>query len=134
MTEKVQHDIDVLISAENDPARRAVLIVLQSINRSLEANTIATQQTQLSLGGLRTDFGLHLDSFEKHTINEEAILNKGRGAWRVMAYVLSAAQAVAIWGWIYSRNEIADMKIEAHAAELTHQKMQSRIEQLEKSQ
>lgn len=134
MTEKVQHDIDVLISAENDPARRAVLIVLQSINRSLEANTIATQQTQFSLGELRTDFGLHLTNFEKHAINEEAIMNKGKGAWRVMAYVLSAVQAVAIWGWIYSRNEIADMKIEAHAAELTHQKMQSRIEQLEKGQ
>lgn len=134
MTEKVQHDIDVLISAENDPARRAVLIVLQSINRSLEANTIATKQTQGSVATLSTDFATHLKNFEVHAINEEAIMNKGKGAWRVMAYVLSVVQAVAIWGWIYSRNEIAGMKVEAHAAELVHQKLQSRIEQLEKGQ
>jgi len=134
VTEKVQHDIDVLISAENDPARRALLIVLQAINRSLEENTLATQQTQSSLGELRTDFGIHLTNFATHAINEEAIMNRGKGAWRVMAYVLSAVQAVAIWGWIYSRNEIEGMKSEAHAAELTHQKLQSRIEQLEKGQ
>ena len=132
MTEKVQHDIDVLISAENDPARRAVLIVLQSINRSLEANTIATKQTQGSVATLSTDFATHLKNFENHAINEEGLMNKGKGAWRVMAYVLFAVQAVAIWGWIYSRNEIEGMKSEAHAAELTHQKLQSRIEQLEK--
>ena len=132
MTEKVQHDIDALISAENDPARRAVLIVLNSINRSLEANTIATQQTQLSLGGLRTDFGLHLDNFEKHAMNEEAIMNKGKGAWWVMAFVLSIVQSIAIYGWNSSRQEIETMKSEAHQAELTHQKLQSRIEQLEK--
>ena len=134
MTEKVQHDIDVLISAENDPARRAVLIVLQSINRNLEANTIATQQTQLSLGGLRTDFGTHLKNFETHAVNEELLISRGKGAWWVMAYVLSAVQAVAIWGWVDSRNEIKSTKYEAHQSEITHQKMQSRIEQLEKGQ
>lgn len=134
MTEKVQHDIDVLISAENDPARRALLIVLQNINRSLEANTIATQQTQLSLGGLRTDFGTHLKNFENHTFNEEAIMNKGRGAWWVMAFVLSVVQTIAIYGWNSSRNEIEGMKAEAHQSELTHQKMQLRIERLEKGQ
>jgi len=134
MTEKVQHDIDVLISAENDPARRALLIVLQNINRSLEANTIATQQTQLSLGGLRTDFGTHLKNFENHAFNEEAIMNKGKGAWWVMAFVLSVVQTIAIYGWNSSRNEIEGMKAEAHQSELTHQNMQSRIEQLEKGQ
>lgn len=134
MTEKVQHDIDVLISAENDPARRALLIVLQNINRSLEANTIATQQTQLSLGGLRTDFGVHLKNFENHAFNEEAIMNKGKGAWWVMAFVLSVVQTIAIYGWNSSRNEIEGMKAEAHQSELTHQNMQSRIEQLEKGQ
>lgn len=134
MTEKVQDGIDALISKEDDPARRALLIVLQAINRSLEENTLATQQTQSSLGELRTDFGIHLTNFATHAINEEAIMNKGKGAWRVMAYVLSAVQAVAIWCWVDSRNEIKSMKYEAHAAELIHQKMQSRIEQLEKGQ
>jgi len=132
MNEKVQNDIDALISAENDHSKRAVLIVLQSINRSLIANTIATEMTQIDMGKHRADFNLHLKNFEAHAMNEEAIMNKGKGAWWVMAFVLSMVQAIAIYGWNASRNEIDLMKAEAHAAEITHQKLQNRIEILER--
>jgi hypothetical protein len=133
VTEKVQHDIDVLISAENDPARRAVLIVLQSINRSLEANTIATQQTQLSLGGLRTDFGTHLKNFETHTINEELLMSRGKGAWWVMTFVLGIVQAIAVYGWVASRNEIEEMKATATASQILHEKLLGKITHLEQT-
>ena len=132
MNEKVQNDIDALISSENDHSKRAVLIVLQSINRSLIANTIATQKTQGDLETHRADFAVHLDNFSKHAMNEEMIINRGKGAWAVLAVVLSFAQAFALYGWNASRNEIQLMQTEARQSELVHQKMQSRIEQLEK--
>lgn len=130
--ERVQQKIDSLLAGEDDKVRREFMLVLQNINRNLTANTIATEQTQRELANHRAEFAIHLENFSKHAIDEEAIMNKGKGAWRVMAYVLSAVQAVAIWGWIYSRGEIESMKVEAHAAELIHQKLQIRIEQLEK--
>ncbi len=133
MNEKVQHDIDSLIASEDDPKQRALLIVLQAINRSLIANTIATQQTQTDVEKHRADFSVHLKNFEAHAVNEEAIMNKGKGAWAILAVVLSLAQAIAIYGWQTSRTEIEAMKAEAHLAEVTHLKLQARIEQLEKA-
>ncbi len=132
MNEKVQNDIDALISGENDPGKRAVLIVLQSINRSLIANTIATERTQVDVEKHRADFSVHLKNFEAHAMNEEAIMNKGKGAWWVMAFVLSLVQVLAIYGWNSSRREIETMQAAAHDAEVTHLKMQARIDALEK--
>lgn len=132
MNEKVQNDIDALISLENDPGKRAVLVVLQSINRSLIANTTATEQTQSDLSKHRLDFETHLKNFESHAINEEAIMNKGKGAWWVMAFVLSMVQAIAIYGWNSSRNEIESMKASIHLSEIERLKISAKIEQQER--
>lgn len=132
-SDKRQDDIERLIAIEDDPKQRALMIVLQSINRSLIANTISTQSTQIEVEQHRKDFVVHLANFERHAMNEEAIMNKGRGAWWVMAFVLSIVQAIAIYGWKESRDEIDSMKSAAHAAELLHQKLGNRIEYLEKS-
>lgn len=130
--DKVQNDIDALIARENDPERRTMMLVLQSINRSLIANTMATQKIQGEVERHRAEFAVHLKNFESHAINEEAIMNKGKGAWAILAFVLSIVQAIAIYGWKESRNEIEAMKADAHASELVHQKLNIRIEQLEK--
>ncbi len=132
MNEKVQNDIDALISGENDPGKRAVLIVLQSINRSLIANTIATEITQENVVKLGADFSVHLKNFEGHAMNEEMLMARGKGAWWVLSVVLATMQAIAVYGWIASRNEIDGMKAQAHDAEVTHLKMQARIDALEK--
>ena len=129
---RVQDDIDALISSENDPGKRAVLIVLNSINRSLIANTIATEMTQENVVKLGADFSIHLKNFEGHAMNEEMLMARGKGAWWVLSVVLAAMQAIAVYGWIASRNEIDGMKSQAHASEILHQQLQSRIDVLEK--
>jgi len=132
-SDKLQTDIDLSIAAENDPRQRALLIILQSINRSLIANTRATQDTQIEVEKHRQDFMVHLRNFESHAMNEEALLNKGRGAWFIVAIVLSIAQSLLLYGWNASRNEIEAMKAQAVAAQITHEKLMGRLSHLEKS-
>jgi hypothetical protein len=129
---RTQDSIDALIRAENNAGVRELLIVLQNINLSLIANTIATKQTQSSLTKHMGDFNVLVDNFSKHTFNEEAIMNRGRGMWSVLAFVLTMVQGLAIYGWHESRNEIKTLQDEVRSAEITHQKLQNRIELLEK--
>lgn len=124
--DKRQDEIEKLISAENDPKQRALMIVLQSINQSLIANTICTQ-------GIQSDVTQHRKDFVTHAMNEEALINKGKGAWWVMATVLTILQGVVIYGWNASRNEIETMKSQAVEAQLIHQKLVGRITHLEQT-
>ncbi len=131
--DKLQSDIDLSIAAENDPRQRALLIILQSINRSLIANTRATQDTASGLAVHSENFKTHLSNFEKHALNEEAIMNKGKGAWWVLTIVLTIAQSFVIYAWRDSKFELDAMKAEARAASILHEKMSARIEFLEKT-
>lgn len=132
-SDKLQADIDLSIAAENDPRQRALLIILQSINRSLIANTRATQDTATGLALHSENFNKHLSNFEKHALNEEAIMNKGKGAWWVLTIVLTIAQSFVIYAWRDSKFELDAMKAEARAASILHEKMSARIEFLEKT-
>ncbi len=132
-SDKRQDEIDKLISEENDPKQRALMIVLQSINRSLIANTMCTQGIQSDVTQHRADFVVLLRNFDTHAMKEEALINKGRGAWFVIAIVLSIAQALLLYGWNASRNEIEEMKSVAAAAQLTHEKLIGRITHLEQT-
>lgn len=95
-------DIDQMILAEDDPKQRAFLIVLNSINNSLIANTETIKDVSGKLDA-------HLTSYEKHVEQEDALLNKGRGAWRVMAWVIGAVQMVGLGIWNEARTEIKDI-------------------------
>lgn len=132
-SDKLQSDIDLSIAAENDPRQRALLIILQSINRSLIANTRATQNTASELSRHSDNFKQHLTNFEKHAINEEALMNKGKGAWWVLTIALTVAQSFVIYAWRDSKLELDTMKTEARAASILHEKLSARIEFLEKS-
>jgi hypothetical protein len=92
MIDPVQAELDALIAAENAASQRALLLVLQALNRNLMANTAATQTIQAS-------FTSHVDTFTKHAATEEAYLNRGRGAWWVLSTVLVAVQALAVYAW-----------------------------------
>ena len=121
------------IAAENDPRQRALLIILQSINRSLIANTRATQDTAAGLAEHSENFKKHLSNFEQHAVNEEAIMNKGKGAWWVLTIALTIAQSFVIYAWRDSKFELDAMKTEARAASILHEKLSARIEFLEKA-
>ena len=67
-------DIEALIAKENDPDKRMYLIILNSINQSLIANTT-------SLISISEKLDSHLTTFELHIKAEDAMINRGRGMW-----------------------------------------------------
>ena len=118
-------DIEGMIIEEGDPKQRAFLIVLNAINISLVANTRTVREISEKLES-------HLDNFQAHTENEEAIMNQGRGAWKVLAWVLGIAQAVTVSVWLISTNEIATINKTFHAHEIKTQQIESRVDSIER--
>ena len=87
MTDMNKSKITELIEQENDPKTRALLIVLNSINESLVANTN-------TVNDIDNQLKLHLVEFKTRTDNEDAIVNKGKGAWWVLGGVFVIAQSL----------------------------------------
>lgn len=83
-------EIDELIKNENDPKTRAILLVLQSINTSLIANTQAINDTDIQLKR-------HMTEVAKRTEENNALINKGRGMWNVISIVLALVQGGLIY-------------------------------------
>lgn len=98
-TDKLPLDIENMILQEDDLKQRAFLIVLNSINKSLMANTETIREVSEKLES-------HLENFDSHTREEDARLNKGRGAWKILAWVIGVAQVMALGIWNEARSEI----------------------------
>lgn len=113
-------DIEHLIAEEPDPKQRVYLIVLNNLNNSLVANTDTIRSVSQKLD-------THLTNFEQYTRDKDAMLNKGRGAWKVFAWVLGIVQILAGSIWLSVRDELVDlhatdMRIEQAVASLLKEK------------
>lgn len=119
-TDKLPLDIDQLIMQEDDPKQRAFLIVLNSINNSLIANTETIKDVSEKLDA-------HLTSYENHVEQEEALLNRGRGAWKVMAWVISGVQVIGLGIWAMAREEIKEIHVMMQAEQKQLAQLESRV-------
>jgi len=119
-TDKLPLDIDQLIMQEDDPKQRAFLIVLNSINNSLIANTETIKDVSEKLDA-------HLTSYENHVEQEEALLNRGRGAWKVMAWVISGVQVIGLGIWAMAREEIKEIHVMLQAEQKQLAQLESRV-------
>lgn len=117
-------DIEKMIMQEDDPKQRAFLIVLNSINNSLVANTETIRDVSDKLEA-------HLENFENHSRNEEAIMNKGRGAWKVAAWVIGVAQIAGVFVWTQAREEVKEINSSLKAEREVIVRLDTRITVLE---
>jgi hypothetical protein len=100
-------EIGELIKLEEDAKNRAFLIILQNINLSLIANTQTVNDIDEQLKE-------HLVEFKARAVREDEILNKGRGAWHIVSWVLGSAQIIVIWLVLQTLAEIRDLhKVDA---------------------
>ena len=97
-------EIGELIKQENDPKTRAILMVLQSINLSLIANTQAVNDTD-------TQLKQHMIEFKTRAADSDAMINRGKGIWYVLSFVLAVAQSVLVWLMIQSLDEIKNLHL-----------------------
>lgn len=95
-------EIQQLIREEPDSRTRALLLILARIDDSLRANTRQTNE-------IGTKLDAHLTRYEEQASYDSALREQTRGAWRVLAYVLSFAQAALLAGGTWLYGEIRDM-------------------------
>ena len=126
-------DIGSMIAAEDDQKARGFLLVLHAISLSLEANTTTVRDISVKLEK-------HLETFGLHAAKEQELMNQGKGAWKIMAWVLAAAQGIGILMWNDTRNsqnesqsDRAAIRAELAAARMTDTKLESRIGVLEQA-
>ena len=124
-TDNQSLDINQLIADESDPKQRAFLIVLHNINLSLEANT----KTVKDIGDRLEE---HITKFTDHANNEQIMVAQGKGAWRVMAWVLGVAQLVVIGLWTTVKTDLASLNTHDHQFEVAHIQLVNRVDILEK--
>jgi hypothetical protein len=124
-TENKVGDIEALIAEENDPKQRAFLIILNSINASMIANTGATLDVAEKLDN-------HLSAFEAKVEADAQLLNQGRGAWRVLAWVLGSAQLVILAVAGYAFSDLQKIHQELTSGAVTDARIEARITALEK--
>lgn len=114
-----------MIMQEDDPKQRAFLIVLNNINKSLIANTDTIREVSEKLDA-------HLTSYEQHVEKEDALLNRGRGAWRVVAWVIGVVQVVGLGIWASAREEIKDIHAMLQKEQQQLMQLESRVLFVEK--
>lgn len=118
-------DIDQMIMQEDDPKQRAFLIVLNNINKSLIANTDTIRDVSDKLE-------THLQHYEQHTQEEAKLLNQGRGAWRIVAWIIGIVQIVGLGIWTLAREEIKDIHAMLQKEQVQLSQLESRVLFVEK--
>ena len=126
-------DISQMIASEDDPKQRASLIVLHAISLALEANTNTVRDISVKLEK-------HLEAFSSHASTEQAMMNQGRGMWKIMAWVLTGAQVIGIGLWTDTRalqkESQADrdaLHLDIQAVRMADNKIESRLGVLEQT-
>ena len=117
-------DISLMIAAEDDPKQRAFLIVLNSINLSLEANTVTVKEISSKLES-------HLLAYNQSTKDSEEIINKGKGAWKVIAWIIGLAQVIGLAAWIQLRSDLTELTANSRNTQLTDVRVNARLDALE---
>lgn len=88
----MQQKIEALIQEEADPRERARLLILYQIAAVLIDNVAAVRETT-------QEFKSHRLEYEAHITREEALINQGKGLWRLLGVVMVIAQASL--GYLY---------------------------------
>ena len=117
--------IEQMIAEENDPRQRSFLIVLNSINNSLVANTKTISDVSEKLDS-------HLTTFEEKAQADAEILNKGKGAWWVIAGVLGFVQVACVISFTSISAELKLIRTEIQAGAVADARIEARIASLEK--
>lgn len=120
-----QHEIERLIQQENDPKARLHLMILNRISISLIANT----QT---INDVATKLDEHLTSYEEQSKNTAAAVNQGKGAWKVVSWVLGLVQVVGLGIWASVGADIKHIHESINASVVSDARLDARLSAIEK--
>jgi hypothetical protein len=123
MSSGIAPTIEELIQTTNDPEKRTMLVVLNKMVQSLDANTHMTEANTRMTEAVSNRLEEHIEAFQKKVRDDEEVTNKGKGAWKVLAWILGVAQTLIVWGLLEARAESREL----HAAINAHQTIDSQL-------
>ena len=116
--------LNAMIAAENDEGMRALLLLLSDLNGNVIASTKATEAN-------RTDLSDHLTAYQKHLELTTAYINKGKGIWQLLAWLLPIAQAVLVMVTLNLHQDMRAFSQKLHSIEVTDSINSTRLHNLE---
>ena len=114
-----------MLEEENDASKRALLLILSNLNTNLVANTAATES-------IRKDLTTHLNSYQSNMAVTTEYINKGKGAWKVFAWVIGLAQALLVFTVSSLRSDITTFQKDITTLRITNGETRARIQNLER--
>lgn len=107
-------DIEKMIAEEVDPRMRMQLLVTMANTSTLQA--------------IADKLDSHLIAYEAQATAAAELINKGRGAWKVLAWVLGTVQMLGLAIWLDARAEVSTIKTAIVELVQTDIKTAARIE------
>lgn len=124
-------DLRQLIAQENDPKMRVLLMLVNNSNDNLAANTVAVEANISAINELANRLDKHLVTFEQRALRDDEIRNQGKGAWRILAWVLGLAQAAGAYVWVDIKAEIKELHLANISSQKAEASLESRINSIE---
>lgn len=124
-------DLRQLIVQENDPKMRVLLMLVNNSNDNLAANTLAVEANISAINELANRLDGHLVTFEQRALRDDEIRNQGKGAWRILAWVLGLAQAAGAYAWVGTKAEIKELHLANISSQKAEASLESRINSIE---
>lgn len=129
-TDHIDQTLQDLIGAENDPSKRANLMVLQSMALNLSANTMALNALSGEINDHKAEFIKHREDFRVHAEEEQAILSQMRGGSKVFMYFIGLIQAVVFAGFALGMNSYSTLVNDFHDLQISVSAYHAKIDNL----
>ena len=117
-TDNIDQNILDLIHAENDPGKRANLLILQAMAINLGANTMALNALSTEIYDHKKEFKEHREEFMKHVETEAAMVSQFRGGTKVFMFFMTIIQVIVVSAFTYGLNDYAKLTAEFHAQQV----------------
>ena len=124
-------DLRQLIANEDDPKLRVLLMLVNTFNENLAANTVAVDANAAAVNDIAAKLDSHLVAFEERAAKDDALKNEGKGAWRVIVWVFGGFQAVGLASLIYLSGELKDIHASIMLSQRVEAVLASRITAIE---
>ena len=129
-TDNIDQALVDLISEENDPGKRATLLVLQAMSLNLSANTMALNALSTEINDHKKDFKEHREDFKKHSEEEQAVLSQVKGGSRVFMYFMGVIQTVVFAAFGFGIHSFTKLSEELHDTQISVSAYHVKVDQL----
>ena len=131
-TDNIDQTLSELIAAENDPGKRANLLILHAMALNLSANTMALNALSTEIYDHKKEFKEHREEFRQQTEDQNNLMAQMKGGSKVFMYFIGVIQVVVFgvitWGVTMYSAHVKDFHELEIAVSAYHTKVDALVE------